>query len=158
MPSESAYDPGANFCYSDVSINDPEHPTLMKLRLKASKTDPFHKGVDFVMGRTYNKLCPIEATLAFLVVRGSKQGFLFTFHNGRLLTKDGFIAWVKAALNDAGLEKKIYAGHSFRIKAATTASLCGISEATIKILAVGKAWLTSCIFVLHKSLLQRCQQ
>jgi len=92
MPSESAY--GAHFPYSDVSINDPEHPTLMKLRLKASKTDPFHKGVDIVMGRTNNKLCPIEAMLAFLVVRGSKQGFLFTFHNGRLLTKDGFIAWV----------------------------------------------------------------
>ena len=37
----------------------------MKLRLKASITDPFRKGIDIVMGRTYNELCPIEAMVAF---------------------------------------------------------------------------------------------
>ena len=93
MPSESAYDPGAHLTYSDVSIDDPEHPTLMKLRLKASKTDPFQKGVD--IGRTYNELCPIEAMLAFLAIRGNKQGFLFTFADGRLLTKDRFVTRVR---------------------------------------------------------------
>ena len=134
VPSESAYDPGAHLTYSDVSIDDPGHPTLMKLRLKASKTDPFRKGVDIVMGRTYNELCPIEAMLAFLAIRGNKQGFLFTFADGRLLTKDRFVTRVRAALEEAGLNKKSYAGHSFRIGAATTASLCGISEATIKML------------------------
>lgn len=86
------------------------------------------------MGRTYNELCPIEAMLAFLAIRGNKQGFLFTFADGRLLTKDRFVTRVRAALEEAGLNKKSYAGHSFRIGAATTASLCGISEATIKML------------------------
>ena len=92
MPSESAYDPGAHLTYSDVSIDDPGHPSLMKLRLKASKTDPFQKVVDIVMGRTYNELCPNEAILAFLALRGSKQGFLFTFADGRLFTKGRFIS------------------------------------------------------------------
>ena len=64
VPLESAYDPAAHLTYSDISINDPGHPTLMKLRLKASKTDSFRKGVDIVMGRTYNELCPIEAMLS----------------------------------------------------------------------------------------------
>ena len=36
--------PGTHPTYSDISIDDPGHPTLMKLRLKASKTDPFRKG------------------------------------------------------------------------------------------------------------------
>ena len=41
---------------------------------------------------------------------------------------------MRAALEEAGLDKKSYAGHSFRIEAATTASLSGKSEATIKML------------------------
>ena len=41
---------------------------------------------------------------------------------------------MRAALEEAGLDKKSYVGLSFRIGAATTASLCGISEATIKML------------------------
>ena len=61
MPSASAYDPGAHLTSTKVSIDDPEHLTLMKLRLKASKTNSCHKGVGIVMGRTNNKLCPIEA-------------------------------------------------------------------------------------------------
>ena len=52
------------------------------------------------------RLCPIEAMLAFLAVRGNKQGFLFTFANGRLLTKDCFVTQVRAALEEAGLDKK----------------------------------------------------
>ena len=41
---------------------------------------------------------------------------------------------MRAALEEAGLDKKSYADHSFRIGAAMMASLCGISEATIKML------------------------
>lgn len=107
MPSESAYDPGAHLTYSDVSIDDPEHPTLMKLRLKASKTDPFRKGVDIVMGRTYNELCPIEAMLAFLAIRGNKQGFLFTFADGRLLTKDRFVTQVRTSPRGGRLGQEV---------------------------------------------------
>ena len=41
---------------------------------------------------------------------------------------------MRIALEEAGLDKKSYAGHSFRIETATTTSLCGISEAIIKML------------------------
>ena len=63
------------------------NPTLLKLRLKASKTDPFRKGIDVVVGRTNNKLCPVAAVLAYLAVRGNGLGFLFKFQDGKLLTK-----------------------------------------------------------------------
>ena len=72
--------------------------------------------------------------LAFLAIRGNKPGFFLTFADGQLLTKDRFVTRVRAALEETGLDKKSHAGHSFRIGAATTASLCGIIEATIKML------------------------
>ena len=41
---------------------------------------------------------------------------------------------MRAALDCAGLNSSAYAGHSFRIGAATTASKRGIPDATIKML------------------------
>ena len=62
------------------------------------------------------------------------QVFLFAFKDGRLLTKDHFVNKVRQALSLAGLDAKCYAGHSFRIGAATTAGMSGISDSTIKML------------------------
>ena len=45
-----------------------------------------------------------------------------------------FVSGVREALRKAGINQKQYAGHSFRIGAATTASQRGISESTIKML------------------------
>ena len=58
LPSESVFDPGANLCYKDVAINDPVRPTLVKVRIKASKTDLLLNGVDIFLGKTGNDLCP----------------------------------------------------------------------------------------------------
>ena len=134
VPSEMAYDAGAHLNFADVAIDDPKNPTLMRIRLKASKTDPFRNGVDVYLGRTRNQLCPIEAMLAFLAIRGNKQGFLFTFADGRLLTKERFVEGVRQALEKAGVDRRLYSGHSFRSGAATTANVRGLSEATIKML------------------------
>lgn len=71
--------------YEDVSVDDIAKPQTLKIRLKASKTDPFQQGVDIVVGRTHNELCPVAALLAYLVIRGAKPGFLFQFQDGRLL-------------------------------------------------------------------------
>lgn len=134
LESESSFDPGADLCYSDIAIDDPEKPSVLRVRIKASKTDPFRKGVDVYLGRTNKDLCPLEAILPYLAIRGDKQGFLFQFQDGRLLTKDRFVSKVRELLQQSGVDPKNYAGHSFRIGAATTASRQGVSEATIKML------------------------
>ena len=134
VPSEGAYDAGTHLNFADVAIDDPKNPTLMGIRLKSSKTDPFRNGVDIFLGRTKNQLCPIEAMLAFLAVRGDRQGFLFTFADGSLLTKGRFVAGVRQALQKAGIDCKRYSGHSFRIGAATTTNMRGMGDATIKML------------------------
>ena len=134
LPSESAFDPNTHLCFKDVSVDCIEDPKIVKLNLKASKTDPFRKGVEVVLGKTDNDLCPVTALLAYLAIRGSGPGFLFLFSDRRPLTKQRFIQRVRQALSAIGVDSSQYAGHSFRIGAATTASARGLSESTIQML------------------------
>ena len=83
IPSDNAFDPTTHLTVEDITIDDIANPSMLKLHLKASKTDPFRKGVDVVVGRTSDKLCPVAATLAYLALRGNSPGFLFKFRDGR---------------------------------------------------------------------------
>lgn len=132
--SDSAFDIGTHLTFKDITVNSISDPQSMKIHLKTSKTDPFRRGVDVFVGTTGNLLCPVSAMLSYLVVRGSEPGFLFKFSNGHLLTKQRFVESVRQALSSAGLDPKLYAGHSFRIGAATTAGACGLSDSTIQML------------------------
>ena len=134
IPSWDAYDPSAHLSFADIAVDDPSKPSLMEVRVKASKTDPFRKGVNLYMGRTNNDLCPITAMMAYLAIRGDGDGPLFRFQNGQPLTRERFVAKVREALSTSGIDHNKYAGHSFRIGAATTAAQCGIPDSTIKLL------------------------
>ena len=50
------------------------------------------------------------------------------------LTKQRFVQRIREALLAGGFNPSQFAGHSFRIGAATTAAECGISDSTIKML------------------------
>ena len=91
LPFDSSFDPATHLTINDISVNDTTNPTWLKLCLKASKTDPFRKGVDVVVGRTNNKLCPVAAVLAYVAMRCNNPGFLFKFQNGNPLTKSRFV-------------------------------------------------------------------
>ena len=134
VPSQAAYDSGMHLNFADITVDSVSNPTLLKVRIKASKTDPFRHGVEIFVGRTNNKLCPVSAVLTYLAKRGSQEGMLFRFENGKLLTRDRFVASVREALNAAGIDCKSYAGHSFRIGAATAAGKSGLPPATIQTL------------------------
>ncbi len=56
-----------------------------------------------------------------MVVRGSQAGPFFRFKDGIPLTKPKFTQRVREALQGAGLPWKDFAGHSFKIGAATIA-------------------------------------
>ncbi len=134
VPSEKDYDPGVHLNAEDIAVDSVTKPSRMRVRIKASKTDPFRNGVDVFLGSTGNALCPIAAMLARLAACGPRQGFLFQFANGRYLSRERFVIRVREALQTAGVDCKSYSGHSFRIGAATTAARQGISDATIQIL------------------------
>ena len=91
------------------------------------------------MGRTGNELCPVAATLAYMVQRGPGPGPLFKFQDGKPLTRQRFVARVHEALTSAGVDSSAYSGHSFRSGAATTAAKCGVSDAVIKMLGRWKS-------------------
>ena len=134
VPSETGYDSGVHLNMADISVDNAENPTVVKVKIKASKTDQFRKGVDLFIGRTYNQLCPIEALMAYIAVRGQEEGLFFQFKNNRLLTKGRFVTGLRDALTTAGIDAKKFAGHSFRIGAATTAAKNGISADKIQTL------------------------
>ena len=134
VPSLEAYDPEVHLSMSDVSLDSASHPKSVIIRIKASKTDQFRKGVDIHLGRTDNELCPVSALLAYISIRGLEPGPLFRFENGSPLTREALVREVWAALQQAGVDPTHYSGHSFRSGAASTAAAAGIQDSLIKIL------------------------
>ena len=118
----------------DVAVDDHSNPSIVRIHLQKSKTDKVGRGVDIYLGRTDEDLCPVAALLAYLALCGREPGPLFKMSDGRFLTKQIFIAKVRAALSVLRYDCSSYAGHSFRIGAATTAAECGIEDSLIKIL------------------------
>ena len=82
VPSEGEYDPEVHLNMGDVAVDDPREPTLIQLRIKQSKTDPFRLGVKVVVGRTGTSLCPVAALLDYLRSRGTGEGPLFRYQDG----------------------------------------------------------------------------
>ncbi len=116
---------------NDISIDNPADPGVLGVRLKASKTDPFRKGISLFIGRVASDICPVAAMLAYLLVRGHQSGPLFLFRDGRFLTRQRLVVAVRDALRLAGVDASLYAGHSFRIGAATTAAARGVEDSVI---------------------------
>ncbi len=86
----------SHLAYRDVKVDSHVAPHFLNVRIKASKTDPFRKGVSVFLGR------PDGATLDYMVRRGPGNGPLFSFADGRFLTRDRFVVAVRGALTKAG--------------------------------------------------------
>ena len=59
------------------------------------------------------------------------MALLFIFCDGRPLMRQTFIVAMRSTLREAGVEAGHYAGHSFRIGAATTAAARGLEDSTV---------------------------
>ena len=134
VPSQHGFDPSCHLGYGDVLVDNIRAPSFIEVRIKASKTDPFRKGVSVFLGRVNKELCPVASILDYIVRRGSSAGPFFMFADGTFLTRDRFVQSVRAALDMLGIDSSAYAGHSFRIGAATTAAQRGVQDALIKTL------------------------
>ena len=107
---------------------------LWTVWIKASKTDPYWQGVTIHIGRTGGELCQVAAILGCMVQRGPQTGPFFIFRDGRGLTREQFVSATRSTLTTAGFKAEHYAGHSFRIGAATTTAQKGIQDSLIKTL------------------------
>lgn len=134
VPSDTGFNPGTYLTPQDIAVDCPHRPTVLKVTIKASKTDPFRKGIDLFLGRTGADLCPEMAVLGYLAERGRGPGPLFKFKDGQYLTRQRLVVAVREALQAARLDQDKYCGHRFRIGAATTAAKKGTEDAVIKTL------------------------
>ena len=131
------WDPSHHLSFEDVATDSRDNPTYVKLTLKTSKTDPFRKGVNVILGTTGDTLCPVRALFAYLRMRGNNPGPLFIWKNRTPLSHSRFVAHFRNALKEAGYinsEIQQYSGLSFRAGAASTAAALGVDDSLIKTL------------------------
>ena len=134
VPSVGGYDPAVHLSWGDVTTDHALNPTVIRVHLKRSKCDQLGRGVDVFVGRTGNDLCPVTAILRYTELRGNTAGPFFRFQDGQPLTKAKFTNKIRQSLHGIGVQEGQYAGHSFRIGAATTAAGAGIEDSTIQML------------------------
>ena len=116
--------------FSDISFC-PKNQYVI-IHLKSSKTDPFRKGCNLLIGVTNNFLCPVIVNS-----RGSTQGPLYTFSNDTFLTRGRITDLLTRCFsNTCGLST-----HSFRIGGATALAAAGVSDSTIQIMG---RWSSDC--------------
>ena len=144
VPSTTSFNPKIHLAWGDVSVDDTNSPTTLRIRLKTSKTDQLGNGVDVYVGRTDSPLCPVGAGLDYMAARGFEPGPFFRFSDGSPLTKSKFTQLVRDVLQTLGLPYTEFAGHSFRIGAATAAAKAGMEDSVIR--SLGR-WNSSAFLV-----------
>ena len=131
-PGASSFDPSVHLSQGDVAVDSREKPSLVEVKIKASKTDVFRKGVTVTLGATGDMLCPVAAVLGYMAEpnpwKGSPPGPFFVFSNGAPLTREKLVKELRSALGTAGVKADGYAGH-FRIAASK-----GLPDSLIKTL------------------------
>ena len=139
VPSQNDYDPDSHLSLSDVSVDSRMEPSMIRIYIKQSKTDPFRQGVHLCLGRTGNAICPVTSLLSYLIIRKGTPGPLFVMENGQYLTRQLFGAHLNSILQEVGQNAKHYNTHSFRIGAATSARESGVSDENIQMLGRWKS-------------------
>ena len=94
-------------------MNNRSQPSMVSVRIKQSKTDPFRKRVTLFLGCTGTNLYPMTAILAYLAMRPPSMSPLFIFHDGRCLTRAHLVEQLQRALQKAGIDPGAYSSHSF---------------------------------------------
>lgn len=118
-----------------------DNPDHMSIRIKVSKTDPFRSGQTIMVGKTNQPVCPVKAMKSYFSLRNSTPGPLFIYASGQPLSKDALTSETRQLLSQSGLNPSEYAGHSYRIGAATTAAAVGLPPWLIKTLG---RWSSDC--------------
>ena len=132
VPTETAFNARIHLAWGDVATDQASPPTMICVHLQQSKCDQGGKGVDVYLGRTDTDVCPVQEVINYVTIRGPTPGPFFRLHSGTPLTKTSFVSRVREALRSLDKDPQIYAGHSFRIGAATAAARTGLEDTVIQ--------------------------
>ena len=136
VPSRALYDAEVHLNIDDVKLNNRDKPSYLLVQIKSSKTDVFRKGSTVYLGVTGTELCPVAAIVNYMVLprENSTTSAFFGFSDGQPLTRTRFVKELHTALAKVEILAAQFAGHSFRIGAATTAAACGVPDSLIQTL------------------------
>ena len=138
------WEPKLHLSWGDIAVDNHDSPSLVQVHLKQSKCDQFGNGVKVTLGKTDNDLCPVQALSAYIAQRSNKPGSFFVDSQNKAITKQWFTKQLRLIFEAMGLSQELFAGHSFRIGAATTAALKGLEDSMIQKLG---RWSSSAFLV-----------
>ena len=124
----ASFTPAIHLSVADLAVDSSSSPTCLRVRIKASKTDPF---VHIGWGKA--PLCALLAMLAYLSMRGNAPGPLFLLKNRQPLSRPLLTNRLRQILSAAGIDGN-FSSHSFRIGAATVAARNGVPDHLIQAL------------------------
>ena len=113
-------------------------PSLLRVKIKVSKTDPFPLGTAIHIGHGHYPLCAIQALATYLAAWGDGPGPLFRFQSGQPLSRPVLTSWLREIPATAGPGN--FSSHSFCIGVATVAARQGIPDHLIQALG---CWTSS---------------
>lgn len=128
---------GRAIAITDVLVDG----TRLVILLRRSKTDQYAKGARIVLhAAPKNMPCPVRLTKLYLSVRPKVAGPLMVHKDGSCLSRYQFVSILRICLTRLGFPAQDFGGHSFRIGAATYASVQGFDSD--QIMAIGR-WRSS---------------
>ncbi len=124
--SSNLFNSARDISFSDLTF----HPSHYSLFLKHSKT----KGAcTIVIERTDSFFCLYKAMIRYIRLRSSFNSSPFFLTPGNdPMSKIWFLQQFKRVLLQCNLSPQHYSGHSFRIGAATSAAMQGVSSASLQ--------------------------
>ena len=140
----SFYDSSQILRMQDISI-DPLCKYFV-IHLKASKCDPFRKGVNLVIYEN-EVFHPVNTMLRYIQMRKQRGAlpnsplFVEGERNDYQLSRTTFISFLRQILGSLGYNDSEFCGHSFRIGAATSAAASGVADHIIQ--SLGR-WSSDC--------------
>ena len=110
--------PSVHLGVQDIAVDSTSDPSCICVAIKASKTDPFHKGCSIHIGWGKYPLYAVRALLANLVIRGDGPGPLFLCQSGQPLSCALLTDWLRRIMATVGILGYL-SSHGFCIGTAT---------------------------------------
>ena len=138
-PSATQFNSLVHLCFTDVSFTS---EGCLTLHLKSSKTDPYRQGCSLLIAPSRRSVCAVRALRKYLSLHSvSGASPLYVFQSGAYLTRAKVTSTLRTLLQHLSISTELYASHSFRIGAATTAAEAGLPPWLIQTLG---RWSSNC--------------
>ena len=108
VPAQDRFDSFIHLSPQDIAIDCQHLPSMIKVRIKQSKTDLFCQGVNLYLGKTDKDICLVRAVLPYLAIHSNRSGPLFMGNDGKMLTCQTFSTELDYIISKLMLDRRSY--------------------------------------------------